>query len=308
VTDKLKRNPPSASTVGITSPKSIALKELYDTVLKSGLSSPASELRREWRKDEEEEKTPLLGLGSTSGSGVHLTSQITSGQKRRGHVCRDSSDDLLWSAHGSTARGSDSRTKLEVRNPSVGEGRLGLRESDGEEDVELGGRGKKLAEEEDGYTPLPTPTRVAPRSGRPLLVSNGTGFKFILPEHPKQITSPPLESRILFVPIEDGLDIITPPRKSSYIQPKAKLKPKSKTTSQERYATLDLGPKSKLPFHSPDGENGAKGKLVKSANLARAAGKWSGLISRQIMCKNRTVVVMSKACCIEMRMRMETRH
>jgi len=198
---------------------------------------------------ERAKKTPLLGLVSASGSGVHLTSQITSGQKRRGHVRRDSSDDL-WSAHGSTARGSDSRTKLEVRNPSVGEGRSGLRESDGEEedlvDVELGGRSKKLAEEEDGYTPLPTPTRVVPRSGRPLLVSNGTGFKFILPEHPKQIPSPPLESRILFVPIEDGLDIITPPRKSSYIQPKAKLKPKSKMTSQERYATLDLGPKSKL--------------------------------------------------------------
>ena len=169
---------------------------------------------------ERAKKTPLLGLVSASGSGVHLTNQITSGQKRRGHVRRDSSDDLLWSAHGSTARGSDSRTKLEVRNPSVGEGRLGLRESDGEEedlvDVELGGRGKKLAEEEDGYTPLPTPTRVAPRSGRPPLVSKGTGFKFVLPEHPKQITSPPLESQILFVPIEDGSDIITsPPRKSN---------------------------------------------------------------------------------------------
>ena len=131
--------------------------------------------------------------------------------------------------------------------------RLGLRESDGEEedlvDVELGGRGKKLPEEEEGYTPLPTPTRVAPRSGRPLLVSKGTGFKFVLPEHPKQITSPPLESQILFVPVRDGSDMITsPPRKSSYVQPKAKVKPKSKTTSQERYATLDLGPKSKLPL------------------------------------------------------------
>jgi len=145
--------------------------------------------------------------------------------------------------------------------------RLGLRESDGEEedlvDVELGGRGKKLPEEEDGYTPLPTPTRVAPRSGRPLLVSKGTGFKFVLPEHPKQITSPPLESQILFVPIEDGSDMITPPRKSSYIQPKAKLKPKLQP--RERYAEVGLGPKNKLASHASDGGNDAKGKLVKSA-------------------------------------------
>ena len=263
VTDKLKRNPPSASTVGITSPTSIALKELYEAVLKSGLSSPASELRREcdeWRKDEEEEKTTLLGLISASGSGV--TSPITSGQKRRRHVRHDSSGDLLWSAHGTSARGSGSGTKLEVRNPSVGEGRLGLRESDGEEedlvDVELGGRAKKLPEDEDGYTPLPTPTRVPPRSGRPALVSNGTGLSFILPEHPKQITSPPLESQILFVPIVDGLDMITSPsRKSSYVRPKTKLKPKP--TSRERYAVVDMGPKD------PEMVNGAKGKLVKTA-------------------------------------------
>ena len=153
--------------------------------------------------------------------------------------------------------------------------RLGLRESDGEEedlvDVELGGRGKKLPEEEEGYTPLPTPTRVAPRSGRPLLVSKGTGFKFILPEHPKQITSPPLESQILFVPVGDGSDVITPPRKSSNVQPKPKLKPKLQT--QERYAEVDLGPKSKFPSHAPDGGNGAKGKLVKNAKARERSGE-----------------------------------
>jgi len=52
------------------------LKELYEAVLKSGLSSPASELVQEcdeWRKDEEEERTPFLGQVSASGSGVPIT-------------------------------------------------------------------------------------------------------------------------------------------------------------------------------------------------------------------------------------------
>ncbi len=119
---KLKRNLPSASTVGgIKSPTSIALKELYEAVLKSGLSSPASELVQEcdeWRKDEEEERTPFLRQVSASGSGVQMT---MSGKKRRGHVHHDSSSvDFLWLAahHGNTAGGTcNSRTKLEVRNP-----------------------------------------------------------------------------------------------------------------------------------------------------------------------------------------------
>src|SRR6266511_3309859 len=74
VIDKLKRNLPSTSMVGgIKSPTSIALKELYEAVLKSGLSSPASELVQEcdeWRK---EERTPFLGQVSASGSGVQMT-------------------------------------------------------------------------------------------------------------------------------------------------------------------------------------------------------------------------------------------
>ncbi len=121
VIDQLKRNPLSASTVGgIKSPTSIALKEFYEAVLKGSLSSPASELVQEcdeWRKDEEEERTPLLGQGqvSASGSGVQMT---MSGKKRRGHVHHDSSsDDFLWSAahHGNTAGGSfNSGTTLEV--------------------------------------------------------------------------------------------------------------------------------------------------------------------------------------------------
>ena len=73
--------------------------------------------------------------------------------------------------------------------------------------IALGGRAKKLLEEEDEYTP-PTPTRLAPRSGHPLLVSKNTaGFNAILPEHPKQITTPALESQILFVPIKSGGDM-----------------------------------------------------------------------------------------------------
>ena len=64
----------------------------------------------------------------------------------------------------------------------------------------MGGRAKNPLEEEDEYTPLTSPTKVAPRSGWPLLVSKVmTGFNVILPEHPKQITSQqPLESQILF--------------------------------------------------------------------------------------------------------------
>ncbi len=262
VIDQLKRNPLSASTVGgIKSPTSIALKEFYEAVLKGSLSSPASELVQEcdeWRQGEEEERTPFLGQVSASGSGVQMT---MSGKKRRGHVHHDSSsDDFLWSAahHGNTAGGSfNSGTKLEVRNPSVGEGRLGLRELDGGEeeedlvDVELGGRAKKLPEEEDEYTPLPTPTRVAPRSDHPLLVSKDTaGFNVILPEHPKQITSPPLESQILFFPLKGGDMIISPRKSSYYIQPKSGLKPKSPPPREETCSSGRFGHQKQLAFSS----------------------------------------------------------
>jgi len=82
--------------VGITPPTSIALKELYDAVLKSGLNLPLLS-PDEWRRDEREgKKTTFLGLVSTSGSGVHVAFQIMSRKKRRGYVRHDSSD---WSAH-----------------------------------------------------------------------------------------------------------------------------------------------------------------------------------------------------------------
>jgi len=65
--------------------------------------------------------------------------------------------------------------------------------------------------------------------------------------------------------------ITSPPRKSSNVQPKAK----STRTSRERYATVDLGQKSKLPLHhAPDVVvNDVKRKRVKNVKARESRSK-----------------------------------
>ena len=174
------------TTTGPISPTSIALRDLYEVVLRSGDIGPTA--------GRVEERVPLVGVGS----GVLSANRSTSGRKRKGHVRQGSE------SHDEVTRLLD--LKLEVRNPSVGEGRLGLRE---------GGVGLGTEDEED-YMPLPTPTRVQfsvgdPPSSRSWKArakdkSNPQYLPFssskdVLPPHPKQIMSPPLESQFYFLPL-----------------------------------------------------------------------------------------------------------
>ncbi len=201
---KSSRRHPPASTTAIgnsssssASPTSVALKELYDGVL---MALSASEAAPDVEGDV---RTPLVGVGgafSTGlGSGDKLETNGTSGsgRKRRAYERRGSeADEVGDMVDVSIAFGSkrdwEDRTgrKLEVRNPSVREGRLGQNgDKDGYE-----------------YTPLPTPTRLVHEESEPLfsqiqLQRQTLISKDILPAHPNQITSPPLESQICFVPI-----------------------------------------------------------------------------------------------------------
>jgi len=198
------------TTTGPMSPTSIALKELYDVVLRNDYDGPNA--------GGAEERTTLLGVGS----GVLSANRSTSGRKRKGHVRQGSElhDEVTQfldrggrRGGGMLSDGDDNRLprkKLEVRNPSVGEGRLGLRES-----VGLVSDGILDEGDEDSYTPLPTPTRVVQQFsfGDPLSrvrkdgrMQNSQNLPFsiskdVLPAHPRQITSPPMENQMYFVPL-----------------------------------------------------------------------------------------------------------
>lgn len=167
-----------AVTTGPMSPTSVALQELYEVVLRGAYDGGG---------EEDEEQTPLLGVGSGVSNGS------TTGRKRKGHVREGSELDV-----GARWRDKDPEMddqKLEVRNPSVGEGRLGLREMD------VG----YFGEEE----PLPTPTRISVR-------------KDVLPAHPRQLMSPPLETQFYFVPLETTAGLV-PGRKRRGVRPKTRI-------------------------------------------------------------------------------------
>jgi hypothetical protein len=195
------------------------------------------------------------------------------------------------------------RKKLEVRNPSVGEGRLGPREAD----VGLVGGGILDDEDEDKYTPLPTPTRVQfpidephfepprGRTARSRAVHNLTSRplpKDILPAHPRQIMSPPLESQMYFSPMLATDMGVSEKRHTGLASPparvRASVKPKSRASnSREKSGERDRGIKD---FYSGgtttplriaaekaesgrqygDGASKGKGKLVKANPSARA--------------------------------------
>jgi len=202
-----KRLMSPTTTTGPLSPTSIALRDLYEVVLRNDYEGPNT--------GGAEERTTLLGVGS----GVLSANRSTSGRKRKGHVrqgseSRDGTTQFLdlggrWSDDGGSRL---PRKKLEVRNPSVGEGRLGLREG-----VGLVSDGILNEEDEDEYTPLPTPTRLVHQfsfggppsrvpkpGGESVQYSQRIPFSIsmdVLPAHPKQITSPPLENQMYFVPL-----------------------------------------------------------------------------------------------------------
>ena len=198
-----RRHPPVSTTAvansssSPASPTSVALKELYDGVLMAlSVSEAAPEVDRDAR-------TPLAGVGGAfstglgSGDKLETNGASGSGRKRRAYERRDSEMDEVGdvvdvSITSDSKRDWEDSTgrKLAVRNPSLGEGRLG----------QIG--------DEDGYdyTPLPTPTRLVHEEREPLfsqiqLQRQTHVSKDILPAHPNQITSPPLESQICFVPI-----------------------------------------------------------------------------------------------------------
>lgn len=198
----------SASASASSSPTSVALKELYEGVL---MALSVSEAAPDTEKDV---KTPLIDVGGASSTGLgsagkfEMKGTSESGRKRRTYKGRGSESDLGDEVDGNVAIGSkwdwDDRTgmKLEVRNPSVGAGRLGLCDNSDWQEEEQNG-------DENEYSPLPTPTKVVHEErergnslGSQLQHHQHPITRDILPAHPKQITSPPLDNQICFVPMD----------------------------------------------------------------------------------------------------------
>lgn len=272
------------TTLGPMSPTSIALRELYDVILRNEYDVPDS-------AGGAEDRTPLLGVGS--GVMNSNLNRITSGRKRKGHVRQGSEEatQLLGVGRRLTLSDDDrDRIPLQtlaVRNPSVGVGRLGLREEDCVD-------GRSDEEDEDRFVLLPTPTMVdqfidgppSPRgrNTRSKAVQNSRKFplspsKEALPAHPRQIMSPPLESQMYFVPMplttvknagrrNQSLANLASPRARS-VRPKSgpSVHPSGSMTSVNLGGNIIRRPTSPLRIvvkKNEDHRNKGKGKLVKA--------------------------------------------
>ncbi|KAF9524204.1 hypothetical protein CPB83DRAFT_620991 [Crepidotus variabilis] len=214
--------------------------------------------------EQDERDRALWSDGVRRASG---TVDLVDGRKRKAHI-RQTSDVVLGeggrSAGGSSTETTDTQVeedldmtprvaptpKLEIRNPSVGAGRLGAisRASEAVMDIEDEDR-------EEHFTPtqrrpqcsaVSEPRRTSAgqiRSTSPLRLphkrSQEVVSRDILPAHPTQIMSPPLQNHILFLPPPSVFDRIEHSIASSPIKAG---KTKSRVRPKAEYQTVVTGP------------------------------------------------------------------
>jgi len=236
-----------------------------------------------------------------------------SGRKRRTHIRQDSDISIDSEEYVS-------RTPLKVRNPSSG--RLGTMGDSTQSSPTLSHSGVRRGftvlssgDEDDKYTPIPSRIREdtsrsrnnsrSPVASRSSARSRSTHqssdqtapLRDVLPKHPAQITSPPLESHICFTPIPAQAAKVGPVASKSPKSVGPKTKPESKSgfgATRSVNSTQPLRPvehvgRSSDPFSNtntlpfPSSRNtdspppkAYRGRLVKKATASPAARKSGG--------------------------------